>query len=92
MFLSHNFELKNSIGNISLPYFYGSTKCTTSSWIQKLDTYFQLNPMAERDAIKMDTLHLYGEANDQWFHGMSTLGHDQVTTYENFTKRIGRWI
>ena len=47
-----NYELKNSIRKITLPYFDGTSNCSVSSWIQKMDTYFQLNPMAERDAIK----------------------------------------
>ena len=55
---AHNFELRNFIGKIYFPYFYGSSKCTASSWIQKLDTYFQLNPMDDIDAIKMATLHI----------------------------------
>ena len=53
-----------------------------------MDTYFQLNPMAERDAIKLAALHLDGEAIDWWFHGMKTLGHDQVITYEEFTRKL----
>ena len=39
--------------------------------------------MAKRDAIKLEALHLDGEDNDWWFHGMKTLGDDQVVTYEN---------
>ena len=53
-----------------------------------MDTYFQLNPMAERDAIKMEALHPDGQPIDWWFHGMKTLGHDQVVTYEEFTKKL----
>ena len=44
--------------------------------------------MVERDSIEIATLHLDGEANDWWFHVMKTLGHDQVTTYEEFTRRL----
>ena len=54
--------------------------------MKKLDTYFQLNPMMERDAIRMSTLHLKGDASDWWFHGLRNLGHDNVTTYEDFTR------
>ena len=60
---NQNYELKNSIGKTSLPYFDGSSKCTFSSWIRKLDTYFKLNPVAEKEAIKLDTLHLDGQPN-----------------------------
>ena len=77
---NQNYDLKNVIGIISLPYFDGSSNWTASSWIQNLDSYFQLNPMAEREAMNIATLHLDGEENDSWFHGMKTLGHDQVTT------------
>ena len=88
MLPNHNFELRTSIGKISLGYFDGTSKCTLYSWIHKLDTYFQLNPMAKRYAIKMEALHLDGEANKWWFHGMNTLGHDQVATYEEFIRRL----
>ena len=84
----HNFELRNSIGIITLPCFDGTSKFTMSSSIQKIDTYFQLNPMAEKDAIKLVELNLHGVANDWWFHGMKTLGHRQVVTYEEFTRRL----
>ena len=84
----HNFELRNSIGIITLPCFDGTSKFTVSSLIQKIDTYFQLNPMAKKDDIKLVELHLDGVANDWWFHGMKTLGHDQVVTYEEFTQRL----
>ena len=53
-----------------------------------MDTYFQLNPMEKRDAIKLEALHLDGEAIYWWFHGMKTLVHDQVVTYEEFTRKL----
>lgn len=70
------------------PTYDGTTKCTTRAWVEKLDTYFQLNKMTETEAIKMATLHLEGEAHDWWFHGLSTLGHANVTAYEDFTQRV----
>jgi len=30
--------------------------------------------MIELEAIKMDTLHMEGEAHDWWFDGLATLG------------------
>ena len=36
----------------------------------------------------MAALHLEGEAQDWWFHGMATLGHSTVTTYAEFTRRV----
>jgi len=46
------------------PTYNGTTKCTTHAWVEKLDTYFQLNRMTEVEAIKMATLHLEGEAHN----------------------------
>ena len=33
-------------------------------------------------------LHLEGEAHVWWFHGLSTLGHANVTAYSDFTRRF----
>lgn len=33
-------------------------------------------------------LHLEDEANEWWFHGLSTLAHESVTAYEKFTWRL----
>ena len=41
--------------------------------------------MVEEDALKMVILHLEGEANDWWFHGLRTLGHDHILSYEGFS-------
>ena len=71
-----------------LPMFDGSQKATAKSWVEKLDIYFQLNQMPEKEAIKMAALHLEGEAQDWWFHGMTTLGHSAVSTYAEFTRRV----
>ena len=56
--------------------------------MQKLDTYFQLNPMIKTDAIKLATLHLDGEAHEWWYHGLVTMGHNTVTSYPDFTQRL----
>ena len=85
---TQNYELQRTVGNLTLPYFNGTLKCTARAWVQKLNTYFQLNPMAEADAIKLATLHLEGEAHDWWFHGMTTLGHAHIVTYVEFTRRL----
>ncbi|KAH9293743.1 hypothetical protein KI387_041053, partial [Taxus chinensis] len=44
-------ELQRRLGQISIPHFDGSKKCTAPSWVQKLKTYSDLNPMREEDAI-----------------------------------------
>jgi hypothetical protein len=85
---TQSYELQCTVGKLTLPYFDGTSKCTARAWVQKLDTYFQLNPMVETDAIKLATLHLEGEAQDWWYHGMTTLGHAHIVTYAEFTGRL----
>jgi hypothetical protein len=77
-----------TLGKLTIPNFDGSSSSTARAWVQKLDTYFQLNPMIEADAIKLATLHLDGEAHDWWYHGLVTLGHNNITTYVDFTQRL----
>jgi hypothetical protein len=83
-----SWELQRKVGKLSIPYFDGSSKCTARAWVQKLDTYFQLNPMTETEAIKYATLHLDGEAHEWWYHGLVTLGHASITSYLDFTQRL----
>ena len=76
------------MGRFFLPNYDGSSKCTAKSWVEKLDIYFQLKKVPEMEVIKIVVLHLEGEAHDWWFHGLSTLGHANVTVYSNFTRRL----
>jgi hypothetical protein len=86
--MTHNFELQYTIGKVIIPNFDGGSKCFARSWVQKLNTYFQLHQMTETDAIKLATLHLDDEAHEWWYHGLVTLGHVRVTSYLNFTQRL----
>ena len=61
---------------------------SVSVWLQKLSVYFQLNPMVEEDALKMAILHLEGEDSDWWFHGIRTLVHDHILSYEGFSNAL----
>ena len=56
--------------------------------MEKLDTYFQLNKVSEIEAIKIAALYLEGEAQDWWFHELTTLGHHHITSYSAFTKKL----
>jgi len=76
-----NYELERKAGKMEIPYFDGSSKVTVQAWVQKLDTYLQLNPMRELDAIKFSTMYLEGKARDWWYHGLTTLGHNHITSY-----------
>ena len=76
------------MGKLTIPNFDDSSKSTDRAWVQKLDTYFQLNQMIEVDAIKLATLCLDGEAHEWWYHGLVTLGHSVITSYLDFTQRL----
>lgn len=76
------------MGKLSIPYYNGSRKTTDRAWVHKLDTYFQLNPMPEDEAIKYATIHLDGSAHEWWHHEMITLGHDHIDSYAEFTERL----
>ena len=52
----NNYELERRAGKMEIPYFDGSAKLTAQVWVQKLDTYLQLNPMREMDAINFATM------------------------------------
>ena len=53
-----------------------------------MDSYLQLNPMEESEAIKFATLYLMGKAREWWFYGITTLGHGCTTSYQEFTQRL----
>ena len=74
----HNFELQRIVEKLIIPSFDRSSKCTTRSWVQKLDTCFQHILMLESEAIKFSTLHLDGESHEWWYHGLVTLGHASI--------------
>jgi hypothetical protein len=84
----HNFDLLCKLGKITISQFDGSNMCTSQAWVHKLDNYFQLNPMTEVEAINFSTLHLDGEAHEWWYHGLLTLGHSNITSYDDFTQRL----
>ena len=85
---NHNYELQKTLGRLTIPNFDGAREGSARIWVQKLDTYFQLNPMTETDAIKMATLHLNGEAHEWWYHGLVSLGHNTISSYNEFTPKL----
>ena len=44
--------------------------------------------MNESDAIKFASLQQEDATYDWWYHGMTTQGHDQVTTFDDFSQRV----
>jgi hypothetical protein len=83
-----NYDLGCRERKIEIPPFDGTSKLSAKAWMQKLDAYLQLNPMVELDAIKFATLYLEGKAHEWWFHGMTTLGHEHIISYSEFTQRL----
>jgi hypothetical protein len=73
---------------MTISYFDGSDRCTTRAWVQNLDTYFHLKSITEADEIKFSTLHLDGDAHERWYHELLTLGHYNITSYEDFTQNL----
>lgn len=68
----HVLEMQRRSGQISIPHFDGSNKCTTQSLVQKSKTYSDSNPMHEEDVIMFASSHLKGDAHDWWHHGLIT--------------------
>ncbi len=83
-----NNDLRSKLSKVNLSQFDGSGSMSTQAWVMKVDTYFQLNPMPKEEAIKFAALHLEGVAHEWWHHGTIMLGHDQVNTYAELTKRL----
>ena len=52
------------MGKVTIPSFDGSSQMSTSAWLQKLSLYFELNPIVEEVALKMDIFHIKGEYCD----------------------------
>lgn len=66
-------EVHKLVGKVTLPKYDGSTRNLARAWVQKLETYFHMNPMRETNTIRFNTLHLKGDAQDWWYHGLLTL-------------------
>lgn len=81
-------DLKHKVNKLSIPNFDGSGKISAQAWIQKLNTYLNLSPMTEDDAVQFAILHLEGLAHEWWYHGTLTQGHDGITTYDEFTQKL----
>jgi hypothetical protein len=81
-------ELGRKARRMELPTFDGSNHISVTTWVQKMDAYLQLNPIEEGKAIKFATLYLMGKAHEWWFHGITTLGHGRITSYQEFTQRL----
>ena len=73
---------------MTLAHFDGSDRVTARAWVHKLDTYLLLHLMIEEDAIKFAVLHLDGVAHNWWYHGLASLHHDYIISYQEFVDRL----
>ena len=60
---------------------------TTRVWARKLDAFFLLHPVVEREVVEITVLHLEGEANTWWFNHLS---HARVSTLVEFSQILIR--
>lgn len=72
---------------MQVPMFNGKNM-TARAWLQKLQTYFTLCPIAKEDAIQFATIYLEEAAYDWWHHGLTTQGHEEIITFDEFSQRV----
>lgn len=53
--------------------------------MKKLDNFFQLHPVAEREAVEITMLHLEGGENCWWF---SHIKHARLFSYAKLNQRL----
>ena len=54
-------------------------------WARKLNAFFLLHLLVEREVVEIAALHLEGEAKIWWFRHLS---HARVVTFVGFTRRL----
>ena len=83
----HNYEMMRG-NRYLLSTFDGSLTCAAEVWVKKLEAFFLLHPIVDREALEIIALHLEGEAKNWW---ISHLSHTRVSTLVEFSQRlIGR--
>ena len=55
------------------------------AWVKKLEAFFLLHPVAEKEAVEIAALHMEGEASVWWF---KTLVHSSVRSFEDFSQGL----
>ena len=65
-----------------LSTFDGSPTCATEAWVKKLEAFFLLHPIVDREVVAISVLHLEREAKAWWYsHGR----HARVSTLAAFS-------
>ena len=68
-----------------LSTFDGSPTCAAKAWVMKLEVFFLLHPVAEREAVEIAAMYLEGEARTWWF---SHVIHARVSNFSDFTQKV----
>ena len=68
-----------------LSTFDGSLTCAAKVWMKKLEAFFLLHPVVDREVAEIAALHLGGEENNWW---ISHLSHARVSTLADFSQRM----
>lgn len=63
-------------------------KLSARAWLQKLQTYLSIYPMDEEGGIKTTSMCLDGISYEWWHNGHTTLGHGDVNSFEDFSRRV----
>ena len=58
---------------------------TTKAWVSKLEAFFLIHPVVEKEAVEISALHLGGEAHIWWFNHLS---HARVSTLAEFSQKL----
>ena len=70
-----------------LSTFDGSITCAAKVWVKKLEDFFLIHPIVDKEAVEVAVLHLEGEAKTWWF---SHMGYARVSTFADFAQRVIR--
>ena len=70
-----------------LSTFYGSLTCAAEVWVKKLEAFFLLHLVVDKEAIEFVALHLESEAKAWWFIHWD---HARVSTLVDFSQRLIR--
>ena len=82
----HNYGMMRG-NRFLLSTFNESLTCAAGVWVKKLEDFFLIHLVVDREAVKFAALHLEGEAKTWWF---SHWDHARVSTLADFSQRLIR--
>ena len=66
-----------------LSTFDGDT--SARAWVKKIEAFFLLHPVAEKEVVEIAALHMEDKASVWWF---KPLVHSRVSSFSDFAKRL----